>query len=108
MPPPFANFGSEAEWGLGVQLVRTPNTPPGPSASRTTQYASTAEMASSVTLGRSSPDTSWGHLAANGSFALVIPGERPLVAAFLTNRSRSFDASQRVLKALVEFANRKY
>ena len=46
----------------------------------------------------------WGHTAANGSFCLVIPGRRPLVAAFLTNRTGSADAAQRVLRALADVA----
>jgi len=75
MPPGFrASFGEEAEWGLGVQLV-----PCGGA-------------------------DCWGHLGANGSFALVIPGRRPLVATLLTNRAGSSEAAERVLKFLVEAA----
>jgi len=45
-----------------------------------------------------------GHLAGNGSFTLHIPGRRPLVAAFLTNRTGGYEASQRLLAALAGFA----
>ena len=79
MPPahPFSAFTHE--WGLGLQLVPAPGAAPG-------------------------QPPCWGHLAANGSFTLVIPGRRPLVAAFLTNRTGGYEASQRVLAALAGFA----
>jgi CubicO group peptidase (beta-lactamase class C family) len=79
MPPahPFSAFTHE--WGLGLQLVPPPGAAPG-------------------------QPPCWGHLAANGSFTLVIPGRRPLVAAFLTNRTGGYEASQRVLAALAGFA----
>jgi len=63
------------EWGLGIQLSPL--------------------KASGAAAG------SWGHAAANGSFALVLPnGRRPLAAVFLTNRSESGHAAKSVLEAL--------
>ena len=79
MPPahPFSAFAHE--WGLGLQLVPPPGAAPG-------------------------QPPCWGHLAGNGSFTLHIPGRRPLVAAFLTNRTGGYEASQRLLAALAGFA----
>ena len=50
-------------------------------------------------------DGEWGHWAANGSFILAIPGRRPLVAAFLTNRAQSEGAAKQVLERLVAAAS---
>ena len=75
MPLPLRTF-EEAEWGLGLQLVKPKGGGP----------------------------TCWGHTAADGSFALVIPGKRPLVAVLLLNRSGGAPAAERVLKKLVEVA----
>ncbi|CAJ1378705.1 unnamed protein product [Effrenium voratum] len=66
----------EAEWGLGLQLLTLPD--------------GTARAL--------------GHCASNGSVVAVLPGARPLVAAFLVNRSDGFDAQKEVLAALVRHA----
>ena len=79
MPLPFRSF-QDAEWGLGIQLV---------------------EVGASRAGGRT---TCWGHLGTNSSFALVIPGRRPLVATLLLNRSGGQAASQRVLDMLLHVA----
>ena len=82
--PPFLAAFNDAEWGLGIQLVRAP----APTGAGSTQ----------------APPLCWGHVGANGSFSLVIPGLRPLVATFLVNRTGGERAAQRVLGALVNVA----
>jgi len=72
MPKPFKQF-EKADWGLGIQLVPLP--------------------------GR---EAAWGHQAGNGSFALVLPGEKPMAAALLLNRSDGGSVAERVLAALTE------
>jgi hypothetical protein len=82
LPPVIVWQG--AEWGLGLQLVRSG--------------------------GAAAEPPCWGHYATNGSFALVVPGRRPLVAALLLNRTSPPTgppggvAAQRVFEALAAYA----
>jgi len=48
----------------------------------------------------------WGHTSSGGSFALVLPGPRPVAVAFLLNRVDGWNKgiSSQVLKAVTEFA----
>ncbi|CAL1167735.1 unnamed protein product [Cladocopium goreaui] len=63
-----------AEWGLGLQRLRLPDD---------------REVL--------------GHAACNGSFAVLLPNQsRPVVAAFLVNRSDGAVAAERILSALAE------
>ena len=62
-----------AEWGLGLQRTHLPN-----------------------------GQEVLGHSACNGSFAVLLPTSRPVVAAFLVNRSDGAVAADKVLSALAE------
>lgn len=63
-----------AEWGLGLQRLRLPDD---------------REVL--------------GHAACNGSFAVLLPNQsRPVVAAFLVNRSDGAVVAERILSALAE------
>ena len=66
------------EFGLGVQLLRPAGRPGAPPL--------------------------WGHSAANGSFALVLPSCRagPVVAVLLLNRTDGVHVAPRVLEALLD------
>lgn len=64
----------DAEWGLGLQMLRLPN-----------------------------GHQALGHSACNGSFAVLLQRRsRPVVVAFLVNRSDGAVAAEKVLSALVE------
>jgi len=43
----------------------------------------------------------WGHLAQNGSMALVIPGDRPLAVALLLNMTSREDDGQQVAQSVL-------
>jgi len=79
----FADAFQHAEWGLGVQLFAVGAdgslVPPGASGTKA---------------------PIWGHTSTNGSFALVLPGRRPLVAALLVNGSEGNRVAATVLKLL--------
>jgi len=70
----------EADFGLGVELASLP--------------------------GREKHDKAWGHTASGGSFALSIPGQRPLIAVLAVNRTDSWKrgVTSSILTALSEYA----
>jgi len=51
--------------------------------------------------GRQSSAPAWGHLAQNGSMALVIPGERPLAVALLLNMTGRGDSGRQVAHSVL-------
>lgn len=79
LPPEFHHF-QEADWGLGVELVKVPD--------------------------RENGELAWGHTAACGSFALFVPGKRSIVATLLLNRIDGWKSglSHEVLRACAKFA----
>jgi len=79
LPRELRSF-ADSEWGLGAELLALP--------------------------GRDKADKGWGHTSSGGSFAVVVPGQRPLVVALLLNRTDSWKRGvpQAVLKAAADFA----
>jgi len=80
-PMHFTGFARyrEAEWGLGLELLPLP--------------------------GREGVKA-WGHTSAGGSFAIAIPGRRPIIAAVLLNRVDGWERglAQEVLDVVMKFA----
>ena len=76
----------DSEWGLGIQIIKPPIA---------------GRPGANGTAGK---PACWGHVSANGSFAFVIAGRRPLVATMLLNRTLGQQAAERVLTVLREVA----
>merc|ERR1711957_151987 len=81
--PEFLASFQDAEWGLGLQLVPPPgNCKDGSNASSFTDVPA------------------WGHISHAGSFGLVIPGRRPVIAVLNSNRLGSAVLAEEVLRVL--------
>merc|ERR1711971_1139447 len=78
--PPSLEAFAESEWGLGLQLVRD-----AAGADSTPQQPA------------------WGRSSGNGSFAYVLPGERPVVACLALNREDGLSFSEEVLGELWKY-----
>lgn len=69
-----------SNWGLGLELLQSPCSPP------------------------AAPPL-WGHTSTNGSFTVVFPRAKPLVASLLLNCEKGNQVAEQVLKELEEFSS---
>jgi len=85
LPVVFSAF-NDAEFGLGLQLLRQP-------------------QAGSYTPRGVQERPAWGHSSLTGSFAYVVPGRRHLVASLVVNRFGGNAAAEEILACLRRHAN---
>lgn len=83
-----------AEWGLGVELVHSDGI----------RHTVSSEPTPATSAKKDA--LAWGHTSMSGSFALVVPGEKPMVMSLLLNREGDARVAERVLSALAKRTSR--